>query len=82
MLDVGSTLHASYFDIVGINEKGKGKESETTKAKKVDKLRISFLLDENRIANSGTKDLFVCITAPDGKPVSGGSTWIRNVYNP
>lgn len=70
VIDVGSTLHASGFNIVGIDEKGGGKEKETTKAKKVDKLRISFNLDENRIAPSGQKDLFVCITGPDGNAIA------------
>lgn len=70
LIDVGSTLHASSFNIVGIEEKKGGKEKETTKAKKVDKLRISFNLDENRIAQSGQKDLFVCITGPDGNAIA------------
>lgn len=69
-IDVGSTLHASSFNIVGIQEKKGGKEKETTKAKKVDKLRISFNLDENRIAPSGQKDLYVCITGPDGNAIA------------
>lgn len=70
VIDVGSTLHVSNFNIVGVQLKKSGKEKETTKAKKVDVLRISFVLDENRIAPSGQKDLYVCITAPDGKPVA------------
>ncbi|MDQ6757640.1 MAG: hypothetical protein M3004_11970, partial [Bacteroidota bacterium] len=45
------------------------KEKETTTAKRVDKLRITFDLD-NRITPSGAKDVFVCITAPDGTPVA------------
>ncbi|MEO5646886.1 MAG: hypothetical protein ABIQ56_00910, partial [Chitinophagaceae bacterium] len=70
VIDVGSTLHASNFKILGVQEKGSGKEKETTKAKKVDKLRISFDLDENRISPSGSKEIFVCITSPSGAPVS------------
>ncbi len=69
-LDIGSTLHASGFNIVGIDEKSGGKEKETAKAKKVDKLRISFNLDENRISPSGTKELYICISGPDGKPIA------------
>lgn len=69
IIDVGSTLHASDFKIEGVNEKNSGKEKVTTKAKKVDKLKISFVLDENRITSSGPKDIYVCITAPDGNPV-------------
>ena len=70
LVDVGSTLHAANFNILGIAEKRNGKEKETTKAKKVDKMRISFDLDENRIATSGAKDLFILVTAPDGKAVT------------
>ncbi len=69
IINVGSTLHASNFNIIGINEKG-SKEKTTTTAKRVDKLRISFDLDENLIAQSGKKDIYVCITAPDGTPVA------------
>jgi hypothetical protein len=70
LIDVGTTLHASNFNIVGINEKRNGKEKTTSTAKRVDKLRISFDLDENMIAKSGTKEVYVCITAPDGNPVA------------
>ncbi len=69
VIDIGSTLHASNFSIIGIKERNNGKEKETTKAKRVDKLRISFSIDENRITASGPKDIYVSITSPDGKPV-------------
>jgi hypothetical protein len=69
IIDIGSTLHASYFSIIGINEKRNGREKETSTAKRVDKFRISFLIDENRITESGIKSIFVCITDPKGKIV-------------
>lgn len=68
--DIGSTLHASAINITPINVKGNGKEVETSKAKRADLLRVSFQLDENRIAPSGSKDLYVCVTGPDGKPIT------------
>lgn len=70
VIDIGSTLHASNFKISGIKEKGNGREKTTTKAKKVDKLSITFTLDENRITQSGTKEIYIAITSPDGNPVS------------
>lgn len=70
VIDVGSTLHASNFSIVGINEKSGGKEKTTSTAKRVDKLRISFDLDENMIAQSGNKEIYVVITGPDGSPIA------------
>lgn len=71
--DVASTLHASNLNITPINVKGSGKEKETTTAKRVDLLRISFNLDENRIAPSGTKELYVSVTDPSGQPVTMSS---------
>ncbi len=70
LINVGSTLHASNFNIVGINERKSGKEKTTTTAKRVDKLRISFDLDENMLSESGSKEIYVCITAPDGSPIA------------
>lgn len=70
VIDVGSTLHASNFNIIGVKEKHNGKEKVTSTAKRVDKLRISFDIDENRITQSGPKDIYVSITAPDGNPVA------------
>lgn len=70
IIDIGSTLHASAFNVVPINEKAGGKEKETTTAKRVDKLRISFDIDENRITQSGSKELFVIVYGPDGQPIS------------
>jgi hypothetical protein len=70
LIDVGSTLHASNFDIVGVNEKRNGKEKITSVSKRVDKFRISFDLDENMITQSGTKELYICVTAPDGNPIA------------
>lgn len=68
-VDVGSTFSANNFNIKGINEKGNGKEKETDKAKKVNKLVVSFDV-ANRIAQSGPADLYVVVTGPDGQVVS------------
>ncbi len=70
VIDIATTLHASNFSILGIDETKSGKEKKTSTAKKVDKLRITFDIDENRVAQSGTKNIFVCITGPDGKPLA------------
>ena len=71
--DVASTLHASNMNITPLHVKGNGKEKETTTAKRVDLLRISFDLDENRIATTGNKEVYVTVTAPDGRPVTMAS---------
>ncbi len=71
--DVASTLHASNMNIAPIKVRNNGKEKETTTAKRVDLLRISFDLDENRIAPSGSKELYVSVIAPDGRPITMAS---------
>jgi hypothetical protein len=76
-VDVGSTFSASNIQIRSVNEKKSGKEKATTTAKRVDKLVVSFDV-ENRIAKSGPADLYIMVTAPDGKVISdanaGGGT--------
>ena len=71
-VDVASTFSASNFQISPINEKKNGKEKTTTTAKRVDKLVVSFDV-ENRIAKSGPADMYVIVTAPDGKVISDPS---------
>jgi hypothetical protein len=68
-VDVASTFSASNIQIAPINEKSGGKEKSTTTAKKVDKLVVSFDV-QNRIAQSGPADLYIMVTAPDGKVIT------------
>lgn len=69
-VNIGQTLHASSFKIQPINEKNNGKEKSTSSAKKADKFRISFDLDENMITETGPKDLYVLVTDPAGNVIS------------
>jgi predicted nucleic acid-binding Zn-ribbon protein len=69
LADIASTFNAYNIKVTPIDERRSGKEKVTTKAKRVDKLLISFDVD-NRILQSGTADLYVCITGPDGKPIT------------
>lgn len=69
-INIGSTLHASRFNVMALNEKRSGKLKETSSAKKADKLRITFDLDENLITPSGTKTLFIIITDPNKKIIT------------
>lgn len=71
-VDVASTLVANNIMITAVQDKKNGAEKETSKAKKADKLKISFDVT-NRIALSGQTDVYVCITGPDGKIISAPS---------
>jgi phage shock protein A len=68
-VDVASTLNASNITITPMHEKSDGKDKATTTAKRVNKLVIGFEVS-NRIAQTGQTDVYVCITGPDGKPIS------------
>lgn len=74
-VDVASTLHASSIAITAIKVTSSGKEKETTTAKRTNLIRISFNIDENRVTPTGSKDIYVVVTAPDGKTISEGSSF-------
>jgi len=67
-VDIASTLDASNIVITPVNVKSSGKEKVTSTAKRVNKLVISFDVN-NRIAQPGTTDIYVCILGPDGKNI-------------
>jgi seryl-tRNA synthetase len=68
-VDVASTLNASNIIIKPIQVKHNGKEIVSEKAKRVDKILISFDV-VNRIAQTGQTDVYVVVTGPDGQAVS------------
>jgi len=71
---LGSVLHASNIRMIPIDLRRNGnKEKETSKAKRVDLMRIYFDIDENRIAESGEKQIFLRITGPDGLLLSNAA---------
>jgi hypothetical protein len=76
-VDVASTFSASNIRVTPVDEKKSGKEKSTTTAKRVDKLVVSFDV-ENRIAKSGPADMYLIITAPDGKVISSEGASVLN----
>lgn len=76
-VDVASTFSASNIQITPVNERKSGKEKSTSTAKKVDKLVVSFDV-ENRIAKSGPADMYLIVTAPDGKVMTVDGSSVLN----
>jgi outer membrane murein-binding lipoprotein Lpp len=71
---LGAVLHASNIRMIPLDLRRSGKvEKETGKAKKVDVLRVSFDIDENRIAENGIKDLYLRIMGPNGSLLSNAA---------
>jgi hypothetical protein len=79
-VDVASTFSASNIAIKPLHVKGNGKEKETTTARRVNKLVISFDV-ENRVARSGPADLYVIVTGPDGKVISNANSGTLTTRN-
>lgn len=65
--NVRSTFSISNYQLTGVQIKRSGKEVETDKAKRIDKLRVSFDIDPNVYAESGPNEIFIAVFKPDGK---------------
>jgi hypothetical protein len=69
-VNLGSLLKAENPTVKGVKFKSGGKkEIETTKASRVERIKVSFVLGENKIAKKGTKPVYVRIVTPDGKEI-------------
>jgi hypothetical protein len=67
----GSVLTCFNISAKAVNYKRGGKkESETNKAKKTEKLKVTFTLGENKIAKAGEKTVYIRIMTPDGKELA------------
>ena len=74
MVKLGQVLHASNIRMIPIDLRRRGtKERETERARRTDVLRILFDIDENRIAEDGSKDLYLRILQPNGEVASNPS---------
>lgn len=67
---LGSLLKLNNLKVYGVNIKSNGKEDETTKLKKVDKLKISFETGENKIAEKGSLKLYIRVINPKGETIA------------
>lgn len=65
VIDLGSTLSISNTLLQGLNSKGK----KTDVAEKIQKLRFSFVVNENRISSNGVKTVYFVLINPIGKEV-------------
>lgn len=70
-IEKGSILTCFNIKAVAVKIKSGGKkESVTDKAKRADKIKVSFTLGENKIARPGEKTVFIRVITPDGKEMA------------
>lgn len=67
----GSILTCFNIGAKGVSfKRGGKKEVETSKARKTEKIKVTFSLGENKIAKAGEKTVYVRIMTPDGKEMA------------
>lgn len=65
--ELSTTLSISNHKIQPLKVRNNGKEVTKDRAKKVDKIRVSFDIDRNSRAQSGQKEIYVSIRKPNGQ---------------
>jgi hypothetical protein len=60
-VEKGSKLAVLNLKVLAVKERSSGKQIETDKAGRADKLKVSFLIAENQIAKTGNREYYVQI---------------------
>ncbi len=67
VVNKGSKLQALDLYAEAIKIRSNGKQMQTDKADKAEKIKSCFVLSDNKIATSGLKDIYFRIISPEGK---------------
>jgi hypothetical protein len=65
-VELASRLRAEEIRISIIDSKGREKEDEDYRAKKISKLKVAFRIADNKVARIENKEVFMRITDPEG----------------
>jgi regulator of replication initiation timing len=68
-----ASLKAYEIIAFGLKVKNKGQEIQTPKAKKIEKIKVCFVIGENNIAPKGKKNVYLRIADPDGIILTKGT---------
>ncbi len=70
---IASRLDVSQVRVFGVNVRRDMTGKETNRAKRTDKIRVCFNLNENKVAKAESKSLYIRILAPDGQLLAAGT---------
>lgn len=73
-LSVAAKLKAENLTVSGIQNRSGGRERETTRAKRVDQVKVQFKIAENVAAEKGDKEVYMRILSPEGATISSSTT--------
>ena len=83
IIEVGRILQCTEINVVGIRVLSSGRQRETTRADRVEMIKVCFTLLENKIAEAGNKVLNLRITDLEGKVLlsndNGAYSATRNI---
>lgn len=80
-VNIASALRAEKISVNAITNKGKEQDGGNYRAKKVDKLKVSFLIQENNVAEQEAKPIYLRILDPDGAVLSDMATGSGSFLN-
>ncbi len=69
-----AALKAQNFKVLAVTSKGKTRDDDAYKAKRVDKIKMVFDLPENPLTRQETKDIYVRLLDPNGAIVADDAT--------
>lgn len=73
-VELAGRLDISEITVYGVNVKRDNTGKETDRARRSDKLRTCFILNENKVAKIGKKTLYLRVIAPDGVILTAGNS--------
>lgn len=71
---VAAALHADDIMVTALNAKGKEKDGGNYKAKRLDKVKVSFRLPQNPLTQTNAKDIYLRILDPTGAVIADMAT--------
>ncbi|WP_026631220.1 hypothetical protein [Dyadobacter alkalitolerans] len=71
---MAAALRARNVKVYAVSSKGKVREGENVKAKRVDKVRVDFILEKNPLTAADSKTIYLRIIDPSGATISDTKT--------
>ncbi len=66
---IGSVLKVSSLKIISMREKSSGKLTETSRSRSTDAFRVNFVIENNKIAKIGDRNVYIQIVDNNGKSI-------------
>lgn len=76
---IGAKLNASQLFVTGVKNRSNGKERETNRSSQLERIKVTFKIDENYVTDMGSKEIYMRVMGPEGSTLyneqSGSGTF-------